>query len=134
MSVNLKTVESINRDGSGVQVGGMQGYADDGTDVYERPNPQNRGREFPMAESTIKGDVHEGMNGNGHGEHATCQVTGAHEPALGKAGVGLDSDGIAAQPEDVEEEGKRLLDVGQDQVEDEDDELVDAEMGLSPSG
>lgn len=74
----------------------MQSYANHSTCVYSSPCRQDGSNEFSMIQSEIKGDVHEGMHRNGQGEHATCQVAGAHKPALGKAGAGLNLDGITA--------------------------------------
>ncbi len=70
-------------------------------------------------------DVQEGVDGDGEGEEARGEIAGADEPALGPAGWGGDVEGVAAQPFCVEEEGDGLLDVGEDEVEEEDGELGD---------
>lgn len=66
------------------------------------------------------------MQADDEAEDAASKITGRHEPALGEADGVLDDDGVETQPFDVEQEGKRLLDVCPEQVEDEDDELVGA--------
>jgi len=109
--------------GSHVEVSRMQCHADDGAHVDEGPEQREAGQEGSVAEPEVVDDVQERVDGDGEGEDSRGEIAGADEPALGPAGWGGSVEHVAAQPLCVEEEGDGLLDVGEDEVEEEDGEL-----------
>lgn len=64
------------------------------------------------------------VNGDGRDEKRRSQIAVGIEEALDKARRGLDEDAALLDPRDAEKEGRALVHVGNDEVEDEDEKLV----------
>lgn len=64
------------------------------------------------------------MDGNERDEHARRQVASGNEEALGPAGFGVNQDGVAVDPGRVEGKGNGLVQIGDEQVVDENEKLV----------
>lgn len=63
--------------------------------------------------------------------HAAGEISHRDEPSLGETGLTVNIDLVANKPFDIDEESHSLLDIGEEQVEDEEKELDLDSVGLS---
>ena len=100
------------------------GNAEDGHEVDECPEAGYGGVQDAVRRLPIPHDDKIGVDGNGTGEATRGQVAGRDEPALGPAHRDAHHYRIRSHPPGTEHERRRLVQVGQQQVEDEHEELV----------
>lgn len=72
------------------------------------------------------------MDGNGEGKDATREISSADEPALSPADRCTNSDCVEIEPVQVDHECCSLLNIRDNKIEDEDQDLVDANVSLFP--
>ena len=66
------------------------------------------------------------MDANSQTPYATGQVTGRDEPALSPTNASANSNLVHPQPFRVEKKCQRLLNIGEDEIKDENNKLVGA--------
>ena len=93
---------------------------------YEDDRPQESDGEVKAERAQLKleCDESEGVNADGETEKSGRKIPDRFEPALSPAGARPDLDGVEHQPVRFHHVGDRLLEVGQHQVEDEDQNLA----------
>lgn len=114
----------------------MHCHANDSHNIDKRPQPNNCRNESHSRETTTFDHGIEGMQRNSKNPYPRREIAHADEPALNEASHRLHIDLVLAQPEKGQEEGNRLLHVGEDEVVDEQQELVAAivEVASAPPG
>ena len=111
---------------------GRDGNRRDGID--EHPQQSNDQIQHSMGHCVSPDNTQIGVDGNGRDETTARKIASGYEQALGEASGRADSDCVVPQPLCVEEEGDALVHVGQEQVEDEDEELIRRLACLSDGG
>lgn len=107
-------------------------YANNCTGKDERPTCCYSQHKSWSLESEVPDDVRKSMNRNGQREDTASQIASADEPTLSPAHWCADSNSINAEPVCVDHERGCLLDVCYDEIEDQDQNLVDTDVAISP--
>ncbi len=97
---------------------------DNDQEVVKDPQADDGGVDGPLRRGVLPHDGQVRVDGDGRDEQAAGDIADLDQPRLGEAGRGADLDAVAADPDGVEQERGRLVDVGQQEVVDEDQELV----------
>ena len=104
-------------------------HSQDGRAVYKRPEPRDSRVKRAGRHAVALDDSEIGMQRDGRDEDAGGQVPDRHKPALCPAHCSPRFNGVPREPGDIEHEGNGLLDVGEQQVVDQDQELVRRILG-----
>lgn len=100
------------------------GEPDDHQEIIEAPQEDNEGVDGRLGRGVVPHDGQIRMQCDGCDEQARCQVARLDKPPLHPAGCCPNLDPIAPDPDGVQQERGCLVDVGQQEVVDEDEELV----------
>lgn len=96
----------------------------------ENPEPNNSEDEDSVAQLMAHGDQKECMDGDGEHKETTCRVSDLQPKSLQEACCRRRFDFVLGNPFDTYQEGERLLEIGDDQVVDENDILVVSDVPL----
>lgn len=100
------------------------GDAEDSHEIYERPYDSDGRIQKPVGRLPVPHNDEVRVDGDGAGEAARGQVASRDEPALGPADRDAHGDAVDPHPFRAQHEGRRLVHVGEQQVEDENEELI----------